>query len=95
MAAALAQDLRQFALGIGEIAHQPLVAGCLLDRVEIGPLDVFEDREFQGGPVVDLDDDHRHLIEARPLRRPPAPLAGHDLEGTGHVGQGPHDDRLD
>ncbi len=95
VAAAFAEDLRQLPLGVGEVPHQALVARGFLDRVEVGPLDVLEDREFEGGAVVDLDDDHRHLVETGALGRAPAALARHDLEGPRHVGQRPHHDGLD
>jgi hypothetical protein len=79
-------------LRIAEFADQFLVAGCLLDGIEIGALHVLDDGVFQRGLVVRLDDHDRHFVQSRLLRRAPAPLAGDDLVG---VGAGPtHDDRL-
>ena len=63
-------------------------------RIEVRALDVLDDGVFERGPVVDLDDDHRHLVQAGHLRRAPAPLAGDDFIHRGLIGHRPHQDRL-
>jgi len=95
MRPALAEHGRELGLGVVELVHQALVALGLLDGVEVAALDVLEHRVFERGAVVDLDDDHRHLVQAGHLGRSPAPLAGDDLVAVRKPGQGPHHDRLD
>ena len=57
MAAALADHLAEVGLGIAVLVDQLLVALRLFDRVEVGALDVLDDREFERGAVVDVADD--------------------------------------
>ena len=47
-----------------------------LARVEVFPLEVFDQAQLQHLPVVRLDDDHRHLPAAGQLGGPPAALRG-------------------
>src|SRR6202047_3443605 len=76
MAAALADHLGKIGLRIEELIAEPLVAGRFLERIEVGSLDVFDDRELERLPVVGLEADDRHLMQSGALRRPPAPLTG-------------------
>ena len=94
MRAALADDLGEIALGVAELLDEPLIAARFLDRVEIGALHILDDGELQGLAVVELMDDDGNFGEMRELRRPPAPLAGHDLIGVGEAGDRAHDDGL-
>ncbi len=55
MAAALADDFRQFVLRIAKFSFQLLIAERFFERIEIGALDVFDDREFERLSVVGLD----------------------------------------
>ena len=57
MAAALADDLAEIGLRIVVLVDQLLVAQRLFDRIEVGALDVLDDREFERRPVVDVADD--------------------------------------
>src|SRR3954468_14458553 len=91
---ALAQDLGQVGVGIAELVHQAPVAGGFLNRIEVRALDILDNGVFERGPVVDLNDDHRHLVQAGHLRRAPAPLAGDDFIRRGLIGHRPHQDRL-
>ena len=83
MAAALADDARDVGLRIVVVGAELRVAVRLLDRVEIGALDVLDDGEFERLAIADVDDDDRDLVQAGALRRAPAPLAGDDLVGVG------------
>ncbi len=71
------------------------VARGLLERVEVGPLHVFDDGDLERLAVAGLDDDDRDLVQPRPLRGPPAALAGDDLVSVRDAGNGADDDRLD
>ena len=79
VAAALADDLGQLLLGVAEALDQVAVAGRLLDGVEIGALHVLDDGELERLLIAQIAHDHRHLMQAGPLRRAPAPFAGDDL----------------
>jgi hypothetical protein len=82
----------EFLLGVAIIVDQPLIALRFLDRVEVAPLDILDQGYFERLGIVKLADDRRDLVETGLLRRPPAPLAGDDLEPSL---VGPNDDRLD
>ena len=79
MAAALADDARDVSVRIAVSLAELGVAGRLLERVEVGPLHVFDNGDFQRLSIAGLDDDDRNLMQARPLRRAPAAFAGDDL----------------
>ena len=95
MAAALADDARDVAMRIAVSLAELGVAGRLLERVEIGPLHVFDDGDFERLAVAGLDNDDRNLMQARPLRGPPATFAGNDLISIRRAGDGADDDGLD
>ena len=95
MAAALADHGGQFGLRVTELPSQPFIAARLFDGVEIRALNVFDDGEGEGFPVVGLDHHDRHFGEFRRLGGAPAALARDDLVGARHIGNGPHDDGLD
>src|ERR1700731_3326339 len=76
MAAALADHLGKIGLRIEEFVAEPLVAGRFLEWIEVGSLDVFDDRELERLAVVGLEADNRHFMQSGPLRRPPATLSG-------------------
>ena len=79
VAPALAESLGQPLLGVAEAVHQLAIALRLLERVEVGALDVLDDGELQHLGVVEVSEDRRQRVDAGELRRPPAPLAGDDL----------------
>src|SRR3546814_6090166 len=78
MAAALVNQPAQLLLAMTEIGDQSLKALRLFNRVEIGALDVFNQRKLEARGIVKFADDRRNLVKSRRLRRPPAPLAGND-----------------
>ena len=95
MAAALADDAGDVAVRIAVVRAELGVARGFLERVEIGALDILDDGDFERFAVAGLDDDDRDIVAPRPLRRPPAALAGDDLVGVGDAGNWADDDRLD
>src|SRR5690349_14152523 len=70
---------------------QLAVSFRLLDRVEIFALDVLDQRKLGSGRIVNVADERRNLVQARPLGSAPSTLAGDDLEP---VVRGPHEDWL-
>ena len=95
MASAFADHAGDVAVRIAVSLAELGVAGGFLERVEVGPLHVFDDRDFERFAVSGLDDDDRDLVQRGPLRGAPAPLAGDDLIGVGDAGNGADHHRLD
>jgi hypothetical protein len=93
VAAALADDPGDFVLRMIELGRQHLIAGRLLERIEISALHVLDDRKLQRFGVAGVEHDHRHLVQAGALRGAPASLAGDDLVAVGAAHA--HNDRLD
>ena len=79
MAAALADRLGQRLLGVRELVGQPPIGVGLLQRRQVGALQVLDQRQLERLLVGEVAHDDRHLVLTRPLCRPPAPLARHDL----------------
>ena len=67
-------------MGQREVLDQLLVGRGLLERVEVGPVDVLDERLLERGDVVALADERRHPTDPQPAGRPPAALAGDELE---------------
>lgn len=92
---AAASDARgDFLLGEGELAGEAGVGLGLLDGVEIGALEVFDERELEDLSVGSLADDGGRVGEAEACGGAPAALAGDEL--VTRAGRGfPEDERLD
>ena len=93
MAAALADHLGELVLRIAEPLHQLAITARFLDRVEVRPLHVLDNRDLERVLVGKIPDDRRQLVQLSQLRSPPTPLAGDDLI-TPACRIGPHHDRL-
>ena len=92
-AAVLADPLGDRVLGQPELVDQPLVRRRLLERPQVGALQVLDQRALQRRALLDVLDHDRDLVQPGALRRPPAPLAG-DQE-VAAVGARPHHQRHD
>src|SRR5580704_3165962 len=79
MAAALADHPGEIGLRIEKLVAEPLIAGRFLEGIEVGSLDVFDDRELERLPVVGVDADDWYFMQSGALRRKPAPLSGDDF----------------
>jgi hypothetical protein len=77
---------------VAVIGGEAAISLRLLDRVEIGALDVLDQRDLERLGLAELAHDSGDLVEVCPLRGSPAPLAGDDLEA---VAVGADHDRLD
>ena len=95
MRPAFAHRVGQVFLGLVKPLHQLAIARRFLDRVEVGALDVLDNRDFQHFRIVKFPHDHGDLVQLRHLGRPPAPFARDDLEMPLGVRIGAHDQRLD
>src|SRR5690625_3178935 len=78
-AAALAHALRDRLLCQAQV-HQLLEGIRLLNRIEVFPLKVLDDRDLKYLPVIELPHDNGYLGQAGFLRRTVAALSGHDLK---------------
>ena len=83
MAAAFTDDLGNLFLAIAEFFQQSAVALGFFQRVEVGALDILDDRDLQRLGVARLDDDDRDFVQAGALRRAPAAFAGDDFISVG------------
>ena len=86
VATALAQRRSEIGLRIAELGDEVVIAGRLLDRVEVGALHVLDDGELKRRLVVDIDHDDRHVGKstrcAARQRRSPATISRPASPGT-------------
>ena len=94
VAAALVQRLGQLFLRVTETVHQLAVRGGLLDGVQVGALDVLDDRDLEHLGVGKVADDHRKVVQLGDLGRAPAAFAGDDLEKPAAIRVRADDERL-
>ncbi len=94
MAATFVQRLGQSFLRMAEAVHQLPVGGGLLDRIQVGALDILDDRDLDHIGIGKLADDDRQFVQLRHLRRTPAAFAGDDLVQTLAGRVRTHDQRL-
>ena len=68
-------------LGLGQVVelHQLLISLGLIDRVQVFPLQVFDQGQRSGLLVIEIVHDGRDLFPAQALGRPEAALAGNDF----------------
>ena len=82
----------QLLLGDVELLEQLLVGGRLFQRVQVGPMDVLQQRVPEQVGVLGAPDDRRDGADAGPLRGPPTALTHHQLVAAArHIAD---DDRL-
>ena len=84
--------MAELLLGEAELLNQRRAGPGLVDRVEVLPHDVLDQRRLQPLCLVRPADDRGDGREPGFAGRAPAPLAGDELVAT--VGQGPNDQRL-
>ena len=72
-----------------------LITKRFFNRVEISTLHVFDNRDFQRGPVINVADNDWNLGQPGNLRRPPPPLSRNDFVGFKSAVLLAHDDWLD
>ena len=95
MRPALADDLGDLVLAVVELLGERLIAARLFERIEIGALHVLDDGKLERLAIADFEQQHRHIVQARALRRAPASLAGDDLVLIHRAAHRAHQDRLD
>src|SRR5204862_1216693 len=60
--------------------YQTAVGLRLLERCQILPLEILDERDLQDLGIAKRPDDDRHLVQSGTLRRSPAPFARDQLE---------------
>ena len=77
--AGFSNPFRGFLLRHAIPIDQCVIALCLFNRVQILPLQIFNQGQLHGLPVVRLHNDDGDLIQFRQTGGPPAALTGDDL----------------
>ncbi len=95
MGAALADAGGEAVLGPAEAFDQRVIGLRLVDRVEVGALDVLDDADLEQRKFVDVFDDGRNVGEPGHARGAPAAFAGDDLILARLFRIGAHEDRLE
>ena len=90
--AGLAEALGDGVLRQLEVAHQRGDAQGLVDRVEVGALQVLDEGEHGTGGVADIEDAGGDDLDAKVAERAQAALTGDELEALADLAD---DDRLD
>ena len=79
MAAAFADDFAKIVLGIPVLRNQLFVSERLFERIEVGSLDIFDDRDLERRPIIHIANDHRNIRKpascAARQRRSPAMIS--------------------
>src|SRR6476646_6118308 len=65
---------------------QLAVAFRFLERIEVLPLNILNQRQLRGGGIVDLPDDCRDGVDPRLLRRSPATIRKSSPSGFRRIG---------
>ena len=79
MTSALSEALRQSLLCVSEFVHQLPIRFSLFQHIQVGSLNVFNDRNFKDSLIIQLSQQHRDLMDLRNLGGPPAPFSCDDL----------------
>jgi hypothetical protein len=95
MAPALAKNGGQLFLGMTKAIHELPIAGGLVNRGKIGPLDVLDDRDFENLGIGVVANKRRDFVQLRNLGCAPPAFTGDDLVHASIAGIGPHDQGLD
>src|SRR6188472_3742527 len=77
--AVFSYDVGHLLLRQSELVDEPLVALGLLERVEIGALEILDERQGEHRPVVEVSDDGGDLGPAEPADRAQATLTSDEL----------------
>ena len=91
MAARLSDQLADDVLAVVVAVDQLPIGLGLLDRIEIFPLNIFDQRHFGPGFLIEFPDYCWNFMKLRALRSPPAALAGDQFIAIRHR---PYQDRL-
>ena len=94
MAAAFADNFRELLLIVSEALNEIAIARRFFNGIQVLPLNVFDDREFDEFFIGQITHDNRHTVQAGFQRCPPTPFACDDFEIAIAAWIRPHDDRL-
>ena len=79
MAAAFADNASDIFLGMIIVIDQPRISTRLIHGVQIGALNILDQRQLQAFRIRYVLDQNRHIVQPRHLGRPPAPLSRNDF----------------
>src|SRR5215469_2489708 len=90
MGATFSHILRYLFLCPAEMVHQFLVGSRLFQGIEVSPLDILDDGDFQRLGVGQVPYYYRHVVELGHLGCPPSPFARYNLVNV--RAEGPYED---
>ncbi len=61
MAPALTDDLAEIVLSVTMLGDQLVIPKRLFQRIEVGALDILDDRQLERRAIIDIAHDHRDL----------------------------------
>ena len=80
---------------MAEAVDELSITQRLLHGVEIGTLDILDDRDLENLGFVEIADDHGEVVQLRLLRGAPTSFAGNDLKMLSLCRVRAHDEWLD
>jgi hypothetical protein len=94
MASALADDSPDVRMIVSEFGGELRVASCLFKCIEVGALDILDDRELQGLTICELQDNNGDTVLLRALGGAPPTFPGDNFVSVARIREGPNDNRL-
>src|SRR5437016_535461 len=79
MTATLANRIGELLLGVVELLEKLRIGPCFFKRIEIGALDILDERDFQGLAIREFTNEHGQFMDAGPLGSAPAAFTGDDF----------------
>ncbi len=94
MAARFPGHLTDRVLAVTKLVAKPRISIGFLDRGQVLPLNILDQRDGEGFGLVEIADDRRNLMQTGALRGAPAAFSSDELEPVA-VGGRADEDRLD
>jgi hypothetical protein len=94
MASALADDAGDIRMGVTVVFAKLLISPGFFECGKVCALDVFDNGDFEGFAIADVENQDWDLMQVGALCRAPSTFAGDNLEGVGDPGYSTNEDGL-
>ena len=94
MASALADDAGDIRMRVSVVIAKLRVSAGFFECGKVCALDVFDDGDFEGLAIADIENEDGHLMQVGALSRAPSTFARDDLKGVGDLGYSTNEDGL-